>query len=77
MFLESPEDKGEKMVPIAELLQAQDDRAETNALLEERSSWYRDAEKELVEAHELRALIIRLLKENGGGLRNEVQAADN
>ena len=77
MFLESPEDKGEKMVPIAELLQAQDDRTETNELLEERSSWYRDTEKELVEAHELRALIIRLLKENGGGLRNEVQTADN
>ena len=65
------------MVPIVELLQARNDDAETNALLEERSSWYKDAEKELVEAHELRALIIRLLKENGGGLRNEEQTADN
>ena len=73
MYLESPEDKGERMVPIVELLQARDDDAVTNALLEERSSWYKDAEKELVEAHELRVLIIRLLKENGGGLRNEEQ----
>ena len=70
MYLESPEDKGERMVPIVELLQARNDDAETNALLEERSSWYKDAEKELVEAHEQRALITRLLRENGGGLRD-------
>ena len=58
------------MVPIVELLQARDNEADTHALLEERSSWYTDAEKELVEAHEQRALITRLLRENGGGLRD-------